>query len=172
MFDSAGLRVLRRHECVELLRREHVGRIVYTECAMPAIQPVPFGVHRDVIVIRTDKGSKLSAAARNAVVAFEVDMISPDLRSGWSVAVLGHASELTDDAELAEVRALGLRLWSPVRLDYFLKIEMEIVSGRQLPCPVRQTSLEQVVTPESRASSATLGAQRATAREHPGTRLL
>lgn len=156
MFDSAGLRALRRHECVELLRGEQLGRIVYTDSALPAIQPVHFTVHRDVIVIRTDTGSKLAAAARNAVVAFEVDTFTADLRSGWSVVVLGHASEVTDDRELAEVRALDLRLWSPVRLDNYIKIEMEIVTGRELAGPPHRTSLEQVVTPKSGGASATL----------------
>lgn len=167
MFDSAGLRALRRHECVELLRGAAIGRIVYTDSAMPAIQPVHFIVHRDVIMIRTDTGGKLAAAARNAVVAFEVDAFTADFGSGWSVVVLGHAREVTDNSELAEVRALDLRLWSSVRLDNYIKIEMEIVTGRELAGPPSHTSLEQVVTPKSGGASATLSTHWAMSRGNP-----
>lgn len=169
MFDSAGLRVLPHSECLELLRSVPIGRIVYSEHAMPAIQPVSFILFHGQIVIRTPSGSKLCAAARNAVVAFEVDSFAADLRSGRSVTVLGHAAELTDPSELTEVRALGLRLWSPVRVDHFIKIEMEIVSGRALPDSPPADSLEQVVTPESGGSSATLGTHRAMSRGDLGT---
>lgn len=149
MFDSTGLRVLRRHECLKLLRTAQLGRIVYTDRAMPAIQPVPFALVQNWIVIRTVSGSKLSAAARNAVVAFEVDHFDAELNTGWSISILGHATELTDDAELALVRELGLRMWAPQQPDHFIKIDVEIISGRALPNGHGEISPKVVTTPAS-----------------------
>jgi len=39
-------------------------------------------------VIRDDRGGKLAAAARGAVVAFEADQLDPAGRSGWSVTAV------------------------------------------------------------------------------------
>ncbi len=71
--DSAGLEILSREECLDLLSSSPIGRIVFTDRALPAVQPVNFCLFEGNVVIRTMAGSKLAAAARNAVVAFEVD---------------------------------------------------------------------------------------------------
>ena len=46
-----------------------VGRIVYIRQALPAVELVNFALDHGDIVIKTDGGSKLAAATRNAVVA-------------------------------------------------------------------------------------------------------
>ena len=66
-----------------------VGRIAYTRQALPAVEPVNFALDRGDIVVKTDEGSKLAAATRNAVVAFEADCVEPDEHAGWSVTVVG-----------------------------------------------------------------------------------
>ncbi|MEV0831043.1 pyridoxamine 5'-phosphate oxidase family protein [Nonomuraea rubra] len=63
----------------------------FTDRALPAVQPVAFHLDGERIVIRTGIGSKLAAATRNAVVAFEADEFDPEERTGWSVTVIGHA---------------------------------------------------------------------------------
>ena len=40
--DSAGLQVLSPAECVELLATTPIGRVVFTDHALPAVQPVNF----------------------------------------------------------------------------------------------------------------------------------
>ena len=52
-----------------------VGRIIYTRRALPAVELVNFALDHGDIVIRTDRGGKLAAAARGAVVAFEADCL-------------------------------------------------------------------------------------------------
>src|SRR5437868_8294177 len=89
--DSAGLQVLSPEECLLLLGSARIGRIVYTDRALPAVLPVAFCLDGTDIVIRTAAGSTLAAATRNAVVAFEADDFDPDMRSGWSVTAVGHA---------------------------------------------------------------------------------
>jgi hypothetical protein len=68
-----------------------VGRLVFTEDALPAVRPVNFRLWRDDVVIRVAGGPKLAAATHNLVVAFQADELDPDLRTGWSVTAVGHA---------------------------------------------------------------------------------
>jgi nitroimidazol reductase NimA-like FMN-containing flavoprotein (pyridoxamine 5'-phosphate oxidase superfamily) len=91
--DSAGLEVLSTDECIRLLSKVPVGRIVYTDRALPAVQPVNFVVDGWSVAIRTAPRSRLAtAAAAGTVVAFEVDEFTdePD-RTGWSVVAVGRA---------------------------------------------------------------------------------
>jgi nitroimidazol reductase NimA-like FMN-containing flavoprotein (pyridoxamine 5'-phosphate oxidase superfamily) len=132
MYDSPGLEVLEREECLKLLASVSLGRIIYTERAMPAVQPVNFAVHGGVIVLRTPGVGKLSAATRNAVVAFEADSIAEDLSAGWSVSVLGHAAEVTDHDELRELALLPLRVWNSADSDHYIRITVEMISGRRV----------------------------------------
>jgi nitroimidazol reductase NimA-like FMN-containing flavoprotein (pyridoxamine 5'-phosphate oxidase superfamily) len=132
MFDSDTLEVLGRDECLTLISEVPVGRIIFTYRALPAVLPVNFALHDDSVIIRTPGGSKLSTAARNAIVAFEADQIARDWEAGWSVTVVGHASEATDPDELAKLSALALRSWAPDRSDHYIRIAAELVSGRRI----------------------------------------
>ncbi|MEQ4206705.1 pyridoxamine 5'-phosphate oxidase family protein [Actinopolymorpha sp. B17G11] len=132
MFESAGLEVLEPSESLRLLGDVPIGRIVFTDQAMPAVQPVNFIIDGDAVLIRTAPGSKLDAAARNAIVAFEVDDIDQDNERGWSVTVIGHAEMVTDEAELARVSGLPLRSWSPDERNHLIRIRMEIIQGRRI----------------------------------------
>lgn len=133
MFDSAGLEVLSRDECLRLLGKVPLGRIVFTDRALPAVQPVQFALHDGAVVIKTAAGTKLAAAARDAVVAFEVDEFDPRLRSGWSVVLVGRSGVITSEGELEKVRHIGLRSWTSEGPDYFIRIGIEVISGRRIP---------------------------------------
>jgi nitroimidazol reductase NimA-like FMN-containing flavoprotein (pyridoxamine 5'-phosphate oxidase superfamily) len=139
--DAAGLEVLAREECVALMEKAVIGRIVFTSGALPAVQPVNFVLdHDNSVIIRTGEGSKLSAAARDAVVAFEVDDFDVDERIGWSVIVTGRARVVRDPEERARLADSDLQPWVPSRRDHFIRIEPEFVSGRRItrgaPTPV------------------------------------
>jgi nitroimidazol reductase NimA-like FMN-containing flavoprotein (pyridoxamine 5'-phosphate oxidase superfamily) len=146
MFDSAGLEILDRTECVQLLRSVSVGRIVFTDQALPAVQPVNFAVMDDAVFFRSSRGSKLSAAARNAIVAFEADHFDDGLHNGWSVAIVGHASEVLDLDELRAVDGLALRTWTESNQDHVIKIPMERIAGRRLRHESAVNSASQVAT--------------------------
>ena len=73
--EERSLEVLDEDECRRLLPTAAIGRLAFTEGALPAIQPVSFGVAGNQIVIPTRVGSKVAAATRGAIVAFEVDAI-------------------------------------------------------------------------------------------------
>jgi RimJ/RimL family protein N-acetyltransferase len=72
--EETNVSMLSRGESMELLRSVPVGRIVFTDRALPAITPVNFAVlDNDDVVIRTGVGSRLAAATNEAIVAFEAD---------------------------------------------------------------------------------------------------
>lgn len=133
VYDSGGLEILTEEECRALLSEVPLGRIVFTDRALPAIQPVNFALADGNVVIRTSSGSKLAAAARNAVVAFEVDQFDPAIRSGWSVVIVGHARIVSENGELSHLRSLPLRSWAPGDRDHYIAITPELISGRRIP---------------------------------------
>jgi uncharacterized protein len=131
--DRNGLEVLGRDQCLRLLATETVGRIGVTISGLPVILPITFAVTSDGIVIRTGVGTKLAAAARNAVVAFEADAVDKHTRSGWSVAVTGYAREVTDSAELAELDELALIPWIGAdKASHYVVIGTDLITGRRI----------------------------------------
>jgi len=133
--DGPVLEELSRAECLRLLATASIGRISYTRQALPAVEPVNFGLQDGAIVIRTDAGGKLAAATRLAVVAFEADDLDPVLRSGWSVTVIGRCEEVTDAGDVAGLDRLGLESWAPGTRNHFIRIVPGIVTGQRLSRP-------------------------------------
>ena len=130
--DSAGLEVLSREESLDLLASVPLGRIVFTQRALPAILPVNFVLDDGSVVIRTGEGSKLAAATRRAVVAFEVDRFDELAETGWSVMVLGRSRKVDDEVEIARLAGLPLRPWAPGGRDHFIRVVIEEISGRRI----------------------------------------
>jgi len=137
------LEVLDREQCLELLQTVRVGRLVFTEGALPAVQPVNFRMCRGSVVIRVAGGAKLAAASRNLVVAFQADELDPDLRTGWSVTVVGHAQRITDVDHLGELSGTFLQPWVDGRRDHFVRIRTEKVTGRRLRTALPEGGREQ-----------------------------
>lgn len=133
MAPNDGLRSMDRQECLRLLAKVNVGRIVYTRHALPAVLPVNFTAEADgSVTLRTSAGSELVRAVDGAVVAFEVDDFDPQTRSGWSVVVTGQAATVTDPAEHDRLLRTGPRSWAPVREEVFVRIDGQLLTGREL----------------------------------------
>lgn len=131
--DRNGLEVLDREECLRLLERATLGRVGVTTAALPSVLPVNFRLAGDRIVFRTGTGTKLAAATRNAVVAFEVDDIDPVNHTGWSVVVTGVARPVVDPDDLARLNGLGIARWAAGDDGHVVEVSLEIVSGRRIP---------------------------------------
>ena len=144
--DGQALKQLIRDECLQLMASVPVGRIIYTRQALPAVELVNFALDDGDIIIRTEYGSKLSAATRGAVVAFEADSLDADRQVGWSVTAIGHSREVTDSDEIGRLEKLGLRAWAPGERKHFIRISPGILNGRRLsaeePEDDHQTSQE------------------------------
>ncbi|GII31115.1 pyridoxamine 5'-phosphate oxidase family protein [Planotetraspora mira] len=133
--DSAGLEILSRDECLDLLASTPIGRIVFTDRALPAVQPVAFCLIDGNVVIRTTIGSKVAGAARNSIVAFEVDDFDAAMRVGWSVTAIGHARAVVEPDEISRLSLLPLTPWAPRSNDHFIHFIVmapEEISGRRV----------------------------------------
>jgi hypothetical protein len=97
---------LAAEECYRLLATHEIGRLGVNAEHYPLIFPVNYALDRDVIIIRTHPGTKLSAAG-HANVTFEVDEIDRRTRSGWSVLVRGLAEEVTSAHRAEQSSAPG-----------------------------------------------------------------
>jgi nitroimidazol reductase NimA-like FMN-containing flavoprotein (pyridoxamine 5'-phosphate oxidase superfamily) len=129
--DRVGSQVLSPAECQQLLQTVTIGRVAVSLGALPVILPVTFSVVDGDIVFRTTPGTKLDAAATNAVVAFEVDGFDADDGDGWSVLVQGVAEEVTNPAEIRHLERVTESSWSGTDTR-FVRIETRILSGRRL----------------------------------------
>ncbi|KAF5990765.1 pyridoxamine 5'-phosphate oxidase family protein [Streptomyces sp. WAC00263] len=133
MYPHDGFRELDRRVCLRLLAGAPVGRIVHTRHALPAVLPVDFCLDADgAVVLRTSAESELVRAIDGAVVAFEADEVDATAHSGWSVVVTGRASAVTDRTEHGRLSRSGPRSWAAAPDGVFIRIETELVTGREL----------------------------------------
>jgi nitroimidazol reductase NimA-like FMN-containing flavoprotein (pyridoxamine 5'-phosphate oxidase superfamily) len=138
--EQRGMRELSREESLRLLASVPLGRVVFTDRALPAIRPVNHLVDDGHVIVRSHSGAAiLSAAERGVVVAYEADAIDPEFRLGWSVVVTGVARLVDDLARAADYRR-RLRPWVDRPMDQVIAISAEIVTGFALtdvpPAPV------------------------------------
>ncbi|MHB9864224.1 pyridoxamine 5'-phosphate oxidase family protein [Streptomyces sp. YIM S03343] len=120
-------------EALRLLGSVTVGRIVFTQHALPTVRPVNHVLDDGHIVLRTHERAALTSRTRQAgtpgvVVAYEADSIDPAAHLGWSVVVTGFAQLVTDPGELSRYQAL-LRPWVDRTMDYAVRIRPDLVTG-------------------------------------------
>jgi hypothetical protein len=134
-----------RGEAMSLLAGVALGRIVFTQNAMPAIRPASHLVESGVIIARSHDGSAVvpasgdriigpvpvAGAGRETVVAYQADVIEADSRLGWSVVVTGPATPVTDPAEIARYEAV-LAPWTTAGQGQLVRVHPGIVDGYRL----------------------------------------
>jgi hypothetical protein len=126
--DSQGFG---RERCLALMASVPIGRVVYTDQALPAVTPVNFVLDGDQVTIHTASGSMLAAAVRGAVVAFQADEIDPVTLTGWSVTVVGRA------LLLKVPEGAPLRPWVRLPSGQYIRIAARRVSGGRLTLAAR-----------------------------------
>jgi uncharacterized protein len=119
-------------ECLSLMATRPVGRLAFTRSALPDIIPVNFVLHERTVLIRLDEDSSVARAVQDAVVAFEVDDLDVEDRSGWSVTVIGPARRWSGAGTGASGEVAGLRSWAAGARNLVMAIGTERVSGRRL----------------------------------------
>ncbi len=130
--DRNGLEVLDRPQCLQLLAGATLGRIGVTVDALPVVLPVNFCLASDRILLRTSPGTKLSAALRGTVVAFEADDVDPLYHAGWSVLVTGIARTASDLEERVALDHGRVPRWAPSGDTRVVAISTDVVTGRRL----------------------------------------
>jgi uncharacterized protein len=89
---------LSRDDALELLSRNHVGRLAFTFHDRVDIEPISYVLSGDWLYARTSPGTKLTVVQHHPWVAFEVDEIRS--RTDWrSVVVHGTIYFLDPDRE-------------------------------------------------------------------------
>lgn len=134
ILDDDGIELLDEPACRSLLARTRFGRVGVTVGALPVIVPVNYIVDGDDVVFATRTGTKLRAAVRQAIVAFQIDAVDEHARAGWSVLAIGPCEEVTEPEER---EALLGRLDPFARWrDHVVRMHPDLLSGRRIAPPV------------------------------------
>ena len=130
--DVTGIEVLTREECLDALGSRRIGRVAVTDRAMPVILPVNYALLDGDVVFATETGTKLDAAVVRSIVAFEVDQVDEQERTGWSVCVTGVAEEVVQDDQVERARGLDLQPMVPLPRKRYVRIRSDLISGRRI----------------------------------------
>lgn len=118
-------------ECWKLLESVPLGRVVFSQRAMPAIQVVSHLVDDGAIIVRSPQGTVISGTGRGVVVCYEADDMDPVRLVGWSVVVTGLACLVSDPAAASRYSRL-LPPWAPGVAGDLVTIEPGVVTGRRV----------------------------------------
>jgi uncharacterized protein len=120
--------------CRRLLLQQQIGRVAVTIDGQPHIVPVTYAADTDGnVVFRTGSETVLTRVDLERV-AFEIDGVDPQARTGWSVCVHGFGREITD-AQDQEARVLRQKLgasWAPGSRPRWFVINPREFTGRRL----------------------------------------
>lgn len=120
--------------CEELLATQVVGRIAFNTPRGPQLFPLNYGIVDGTLVIRTSPYSVLAQHSLDAQVVFEIDEFDHEYQHGWSVAVHGRLSQITEAAEIDRVRSV----WEPrpwaggASRNLYLRLAWTELTGRRL----------------------------------------
>ena len=127
-----GLEILDEGTCLALAATRPIGRVAVTVAALPAVFPVNHVIVGRDVYFRTGEGTKLAAASRHSVVAFQVDDFDTVAHAGWSVQIIGVADDATED----ELGVAGFRLpveaWARGRRERLVRITGDLITGRRI----------------------------------------
>ncbi|MQA79642.1 MAG: helix-turn-helix domain-containing protein [Streptosporangiales bacterium] len=119
---------LEPRECLDLLARGGVGRVVFVTEEGPEALPVNFVLDEGTVVFRTSAEGVLARQVGQDV-AFEVDRLDEPLAQGWSVLVAGRAEPVSDADERARIR---VRPWADGERSYHVRIRPTRITGRRI----------------------------------------
>lgn len=119
-------------DCLELLGTRTIGRVAFSDQALPAVLPVTYGVDGQRVVFRTSLDGPLGERLDGAVVAFEVDEVDETTRSGWSVVLVGVARLAREPSALLRVDRLWPQPWAEGDRRALVVITPGRVTGRRV----------------------------------------
>jgi uncharacterized protein len=119
--------------CWRLMETVEVGRLSYTEAALPVVRPVPFVVENGacVVVALSLAVTSIRVFAQPTIVAFEAGEWRPSEHHGSSVLLVGRASAAS---ELDAVRFAerGLLPWIGGQLALYVQVMGGVVTGQRV----------------------------------------
>lgn len=123
-------RPLSTAQSLGLLRSTSLGRIVFTQHALPVIRPVNHLVDGTDVIIRSHVGAAV-LATHGQVVVYEADALDPDTHLGWSVIVTGPAHVVADPQEIVRY-ARVIQPWVDLQMDYVIRISIDSITGLEV----------------------------------------
>ena len=128
-----GMSELSAAECRDLLETREVGRVALCTPRGPSIMPVNYVLDGESVVFRTAPYGVLGQHASNGRIAFEVDHLDPDTRSGWSVVATGPGELVEDLDELSMIRMFGNpEPWAPGSRLLYIRLAWDELTGRRV----------------------------------------
>jgi hypothetical protein len=106
-YDDEPLEALADADCRRLLATAHLGRLGFSDGALPAIVPVRFVLHEDSVLIPARSSIPPATGASGSVVVLQVDSFGDDLGPGWSVTAVGPSRVVRDPGVVAGLQALA-----------------------------------------------------------------
>jgi uncharacterized protein len=134
---TGSLVELSEADCKELLAQHTAGRVGFMAGDGPQILPVTYQYRNGSVIFRTSPVGPLAGLVRRTSVAFEIDSIDEQHRSGWSVLVLGFAEALAHDYLLTSAWETGPVPWADGIRNLFIEITPRKISGRAVGNPSR-----------------------------------
>jgi nitroimidazol reductase NimA-like FMN-containing flavoprotein (pyridoxamine 5'-phosphate oxidase superfamily) len=119
-------------ECQELLAQHTAGRVGFMAPEGPQILPVTYQYRNGAVIFRTSPAGALSGLVRRTSVAFEIDGIDEQNKSGWSVLVLGFAEAMAHNYLLTSAWETGPVPWADGVRNLFIEIKPRKISGRSV----------------------------------------
>lgn len=120
-------------ECRGHLLTGVVGRVAMATPIGPRIVLVAYTVHDEAIVFRTTPYSELSTYGWNTELAFQVDRLDDEARTGWSLVALGRARLVDDPAEVQQIRlSAEPRPWVTGTRNLFVKLPWRQLTGLEI----------------------------------------
>ncbi len=136
-------RELSKDECVDVLQRNHYGRVAFTQDDRVDVEPIHYVLESEWLYLRTSAGTKVATLRHQPWVAFEVDEVRAAF--DWtSVVVKGTVYFISgvpgaDDPDQFEKAVEVLRRLSPETMtahdptparNVILRISLNEVHGR------------------------------------------
>lgn len=122
-------------ECKQLLAEHTAGRVGFMAPDGPQILPVTYQFRNGSVIFRTSPVGVLAGLVRRSSVAFEIDDIDEQNKSGWSVLVLGFAEAMAHDYLLTSAWETGPVPWADGVRNLFIEIKPRKISGRAVRTP-------------------------------------
>ena len=142
-----SMRLLPEPEWRRLLGTVAVGRLGFTEGALPVIVPVLFTVSGDDEVVVHATEPVMANVGGGAIVAFEVDEWDPPGGRGWTVSAVGPCRRVVDPQRVAELDRLGFAA-NGAPAGGYLTVQLARVRGQSLDrSPGHSARLDAVAPP-------------------------
>ncbi|MPZ82625.1 MAG: hypothetical protein GEV28_20390 [Actinophytocola sp.] len=117
---------LGKRECWALLENSEIGRLSYTESAMPVVRAVPFEVDGSGIVVALRASTvRAGAFGRPTIVAFEAGEWARGRYRGWSVRLVGRALAVPDHRP-------ARTSWTDGEPSLYVRVSADVLAGERV----------------------------------------